>query len=204
VAEGWTAWERATGEHRTWNADWPAALEVAVRFHRALAPVPRPAFLARRTHVFAVADRVAWGEVPPPDHERLGPVLRRLTQSFRPVARPPQLVHADLAGNLLWSEQLPPAVIDLSPMWRPAGLGAAQLVVDAALWYGADVSLADRLLEIEPAAHQLVLRALVSRLAVDAQLSAGVDGGVRWEESHLDWNLEHAGPIAAWATGSPF
>ncbi len=35
---------------------------------------------------------------------------------------PPQLVHGDLTGNLLFHTSLPPAVIDLSPYWRPTAL----------------------------------------------------------------------------------
>src|SRR3712207_5666405 len=28
VADGWTSWDRVAGAHRTWAADWSAALEV--------------------------------------------------------------------------------------------------------------------------------------------------------------------------------
>ena len=32
------------------------------------------------------------------------------------------LIHADLAGNVLFADGMPPAVIDFSPLERPAGL----------------------------------------------------------------------------------
>jgi uncharacterized protein (TIGR02569 family) len=204
VADGWTAWERAVGRHRTWDADWQAALGVAVRFHEALRPLPRPRFLDRRHDVFAEADRMAWAERPLPTGGRLGAALARLAEHFIPAARPRQVVHADLAGNLLWHDRLAPAVIDLSPTWRPGALGAAQVVVDATLWYGADLALAATFLDLEPGdGRQLLLRALVFRLAVDAQLEVCPDRTVRWDETQVEWDLEHAGPLAAWATRQP-
>jgi hypothetical protein len=75
-------------------------------------------------------------------------------------------------------------------------------VTDATLWYGADRSLADALLEHEPTSgRQLVVRALIFRLAVDAQLDADGPGDVRWDRSHVEWDLQHAAPLATWATG---
>jgi uncharacterized protein (TIGR02569 family) len=207
VVDGWTAWERAAGEQRTWDADWPSALEAAVRFHRAVAAVPRPAFPAERDDVFAQADRMTWGELALPSEEPLGGVLHALARHRTPVEAEPQLVHGDMAGNLLWCDGLAPAVIDLSPYWRPAGLGPAQLVTDAVLWYGADVSLADRLADrlaghlAGPEARQLVLRAVLFRLAVDALLWQSGTPGVRWDRAQVGWDLEHARPLVRWATG---
>jgi uncharacterized protein (TIGR02569 family) len=202
VVDGWTAWTRVPGEHRTFDADWPAALETAVRFHRALAHLDRPEFMASRTDVFARADRAAWGEDGHADHPSITPLVEHLAARLEPVGQPAQVVHADLAGNLLWMDGLPPAVIDLSPYWRPRGLGAAQVVVDAVLWYGAEVSLAERLLDHEPGdGRQLVLRALLFRLSVDSLLASHGPGGVRWDDSQIDWDLRHAAPLARWAMG---
>lgn len=202
VADGWAAWDRAVGVHRTWDADWPAALHVAVRLHRALRAVPRPQVLDHRRDVFATADRMAWGELPLPTAGPLAGVLDALSQHRAPVDLPPQLVHGDVAGNLLWHDELPPAVIDLAPYWRPAALGLAQLVVDATLWYGADRSLAEQLLDLEPVhGQQLVLRALLFRLAIDALLQGGQERAVRWEAAQLSWDLDHGRSLAAWATG---
>ncbi|MGH3248038.1 MAG: phosphotransferase [Trebonia sp.] len=50
-----------------------------------------------------------------------GQVRRRLA-ALRPVDLPKQLIHADLAGNVLFADGMPPAVIDFSPLERPAGL----------------------------------------------------------------------------------
>lgn len=199
---GWTAWERVAGEHRLSSTNWYDALEVAVGFHEALRTAPRPVHLARRTDLFAVADRMAWGEQALPSRGRLAEVLDALARHRVEVEGPCQVIHGDLAGNLLWHEDLPPAVIDMSPYWRPGGLGAAQLVTDASLWYGAGLELAESFLAHEPGVgRQLVLRALIFRLAVDAQLDGAASSDVRWDATQIEWDLDHARPLAAWATG---
>jgi hypothetical protein len=178
-------------------------LNVAVRLHATLRAVPLPDHLSRRSDDFAIADRMAWAELPLPTEGRLADHLQQLARHRAPVAAEPQVVHGDLAGNLLWEKHLPPAVIDMSPYWRPGGLGPAQLVTDATLWYGADLSLAEALLDFEPdQGRQLVLRALIFRLAVDAQLDRNRHRGIRWDRNQVHWDLKHAGPLAAWATGS--
>jgi hypothetical protein len=145
---------------------------------------------------------MAWGEAALPSRGPLAGVLDELGRHRVPVEAPPQVVHLDLAGNLLWHDGLPPAVIDMSPYWRPSGSGAAQLVTDAVLWYGAGLDLAERFLRLEPElGRQLVLRALVFRLAVDAQLHAAASAAVRWDSTQVEWDLEHAAPLASWAIG---
>jgi hypothetical protein len=52
-------------------------------------------------------------------------------------ARPAQLVHGDLGGNVLFAPSLAPAIIDFSPYWRPPGYAEAVAAVDAFLWFGA-------------------------------------------------------------------
>ena len=42
----------------------------------------------------------------------------------------PQLVHCDLTGNVLFAAGLPPAVIDISPYWRPPSYAEGVVVAD--------------------------------------------------------------------------
>jgi hypothetical protein len=62
VTDGWCAHTLVAGEHRTWDGPWPEALAACQRFHRALEGMPPPPFLRRRHDIFAIADRVVWGE----------------------------------------------------------------------------------------------------------------------------------------------
>jgi uncharacterized protein (TIGR02569 family) len=111
---------------------------------------------------WAVADRVAWGEA---EGEPLPARVRPLLARRRPVDLPSQLIHGDLSGNVLFHDSLPPAVIDISPYWRPAGYAAAIVVVDAVAWGSAGDDLVARLLEEQ--GDQLLLRAVLFRVATD-------------------------------------
>lgn len=55
-----------------------------------------------------------------------------------PPPAPDQLVHGDLAGNVLLDARGVPVVIDVSPYWRPALWAEAVCVLDAVLWLGAE------------------------------------------------------------------
>lgn len=158
VVDGWSAWRWLEGEHRP--GAWDEVLEVSGRFHRAVADVRwSPALVA--SHRWAVADRVAWGEADADLPARVEPLLARR----RPVDLPCQLVHGDLGGNVLFSAHQPPAVIDVSPYWRPAGYADAIVVADAVAWAGADHSLVERLLSQQ--GEQLLLRAVLFRVSTD-------------------------------------
>jgi hypothetical protein len=76
-----------------------------------------------------------------------------------------QLIHGDLGGNVLFHHALPPAVIDVSPYWRPAAYAAAIVVADAVAWGGAEDDLVERLLRQQ--GDQLLLRAVLFRVATD-------------------------------------
>jgi uncharacterized protein (TIGR02569 family) len=157
--DGWFASRFVEGKHEPRR--WAEIVDVGTRLEAALAHEPRPGFLDRRTHNWAIGDRVAWGESPAP--EAVGTRhLDRLLAALRPVAAPAQVVHGDLAGNVLFAPGLLPAAIDFAPYFRPKGFGAAVVVADALTLEGADASLLDAV--DVPELPQLLLRALVYRL----------------------------------------
>ena len=78
----------------------------------------------------------------------------------------PQLVHGDLTGNVLFHPDLPPAVIDLSPYWRPSAFASAVVVADALAWEGAGLELIDAAAD-EPDFGQCLVRALLFRIVTD-------------------------------------
>lgn len=160
VVDGWSAWQWLEGEHRL--DAWDEILEVSARFHRAVADVRwSPAVVA--SHRWAVADRVAWGEADADLPALVEPLLARR----RPVDLPCQLVHGDLGGNVLFADSQPPAVIDVSPYWRPAGYADAIVVADAVAWAGADHDVVERLLSRQ--GEQLLMRAVLFRVATDPE-----------------------------------
>ena len=177
VHDGWCGWDVVAGEHR--ERAWPEVIAVGERFHAALAGVPRPDFLDRRTSHWALGDRVAWGEVPATDFQHVEHV-QRLVAALRPVDESAsQVVHGDLTGNVLFAAGLPPAVIDLSAYWRPPAFASAVVVGDALVWEGADESLLEAVAHVEDF-PQYLLRALLFRIVVDALFRA--DEPARREE----------------------
>jgi uncharacterized protein (TIGR02569 family) len=180
--DGWCATEYVAGEHR--ERQWAEVIEIGERFHAALREVPRPAFLDRRTNPWSIGDRVAWGELPAADFAHAAHVSR-LAEVRRPIAAPSQLIHGDLCGNVLFHDELPPAVIDFSPYWRPVHFASAVVVGDALIWEGADARLLDAVSHIADFGQYLV-RALIFRAVTEALFAAGrpADGlDDRWEST---------------------
>jgi uncharacterized protein (TIGR02569 family) len=169
VVEGWTAWPHLDGSHA--GACWSEVVVAGVRFHSAIAHVPRPDLLDKRTDNWAVADRVAWGELPLRDYSNTWGI-EMLGQRMRQVDLASQLVHGDLSGNVLLHPHLPPAVIDFAPYWRPPAYATAVVAADALLWHGAGADVLDVLAD-SPESSQLLLRAMIFRLIAEARSSVG-------------------------------
>jgi uncharacterized protein (TIGR02569 family) len=149
IVDGWTAWEYVAGRHEPGR--WLEIIAVGERFHAALAGVPRPdAIIDPGVEPWATGDRVAWGDEP---FEGLDDILAALD----PVTEPSGLIHGDLTGNVLFDDELPPAIIDFTPYWRPLEFQSAVVVADALIWEDAPPELAD---VVDP---QYLLRALIYR-----------------------------------------
>lgn len=157
--DGWCATEYVAGQHEPRR--WAQIIAVGERFHAAMSAVPRPHFLDRRAGRWAISDRVAWGEVPSGDFAHVR-YLPQLTSAVRPVSAPSQLIHGDLSGNVLFHDELPPAIIDVSPYWRPTAYASAIVVADALVWEGAEPRILDAVSHLEDFGQHLI-RALIFR-----------------------------------------
>ena len=170
----WVAWQWLPGEPASWagvSPSWPGLIAASRAFHAALAGRPAPPWLGRDGSQWTIGDQVAWGERDPGTVLAAAPgplagQLRSLLAALRPVRLPAQLIHGDLGGNVLFAAGEPPAVIDFSPYWRPAGLALAIAAVDALTWSGADPAILDEL-DGEPELDQLLARAHVGRLITE-------------------------------------
>ena len=171
VVSAWSAQRFVSGSPAPRHEE---ILRASIGLHEALVSVPEPKFLRHRPGLHAWADRLAWGDID--DGEaRTGTghgarLFAGLAADRRPVEAPSQVVHGDLYGNVLFAGLAPPAVVDITPYWRPAGWSAGVIAVDAIAWGGAQVELVTELgrwPELE--GHdwpQLLRRALLFRLAV--------------------------------------
>ena len=143
--DGWSAtrWLEGSGPDHRDGSTWLEVLEAGRLFHDAVATLSRPGCLDGRQDRWALADRAAWGERVLDLHPALAGVGRRLHRALEPLG-PSQLVHGDLTGNVLLSETLPPAVIDISPYWRPRDYAAGVVIADALCWHDAPPSLVEQ------------------------------------------------------------
>lgn len=147
---------------------------MSAAFHALVADVAPPP-VAPLDDPWRLGDRFAWEGEPldTPVPDEVAAVRARLL----PYDAADQLVHADLLGNVLFADGLPPAVIDVSPSWRPAAFADAVVCVDAASWWDGPRSV------LRLADEQLVLRAALFRLGAasvllgdePARLAAEVD-----------------------------
>lgn len=187
VAEGWGAARRVDGVSRP-TEDWAGLLAAGRAFHAAVSAEPRPSFLERRAHRWAVADRVAWGE------ERIAPLapvaehFRVLHSLLRPVRVVSQVVHGDLSGNVLFAAGQAPAVIDFSPYWRPVAYADAIVAVDGLLWFGAGPELVE-LASSGADFPQMLVRAALFRLVALNEMARAFGLGV------LEGELGVFGPV---------
>jgi uncharacterized protein (TIGR02569 family) len=198
VADGWVAWRRVPGEPAP-VARWTGLVAASRAFHAALAGVPAPPWLGQDGTQWTVADQVAWLERDPerylPPGNAVAAQVRRLLAALGPVELPAQLVHGDLAGNVLFAGDAPPAVIDFSPYWRPAGLAVAVAAVDALTWAGASPAILDELAD-EPGIDELLARAHAGRLVTEIIARAdgrGVDAVARAARPVTDLLLARLG-----------
>ena len=73
------------------------------------------------------------------------------------------MLFADASG-------LPPAVIDVSPYYRPRSFADAVLVADAVAWDDAPLTFAERFLATGESRTELLARALVFRVVAAVEL----------------------------------
>ena len=78
-----------------------------------------------------------------------------------------------MSENVLFAEGQDPAVIDISPYWRPAGFASAVVVADAICWRAADPEvLLDAVAGVEDF-PQLLVRALIYRMTTTVESARG-------------------------------
>ncbi|QUH00323.1 TIGR02569 family protein [Saccharopolyspora erythraea] len=165
VVAGWSASRDLAGRPEPRHDE---VVAMSLRLHAASRFLARPRFLATRQDIYALADRMAWGEEEYPlQSDKGGRLYDVLATSRRKVELRPQVVHGDLFGNVLFAGNAPPGIIDFSPYWRPAEWASAVVVIDALAWGGSDPAIVERWSHLSEW-PQALLRALLFRLAVHA------------------------------------
>lgn len=167
VANGWGATRFEPGTRPCTDLD--VLLATGRLLHaRLAAKVPTaPLGVNLRSDRWATAERIAFGETQPCGiPTAVGALVSRLMAELGTTSLgPDQLVHGDLAANVLLDATGIPLVIDVSPYWRPALWAEAVCVLDAVMWMGADVAVMGQW--SEGARRQAMLRAALFRVLSD-------------------------------------
>lgn len=174
VFRGWSATRWVEGSKPDYSAisTWQDILAAGRAFHRAVAHLGRPDFLDRLQDWWARADKAVWGEQDIWFRPQFAAVARRLQGALEPLGNP-QIVHGDLTNNVLFASGVAPAVIDISPYWRPPKYAEGIVVADALCWHDAPASL----WETVNVSMTAVARALLFRMATtNERVASGADG----------------------------
>ena len=194
VFNGWTASEFLEGEHRPGH--YAEAIELSRSFHRALKGIPKPGWFDKKTDVFAISDKMAWGETSLPDYDHAKEPLQRIFNLLKENRLPNQLIHGDWGtGQILFHDTLPPAVLDMTPYFRPADYPIADMIVAALDHEDADTSIIDLGINVKDF-DQLLLRALVFRTCTYIGFQIHPENDRDWVPT-IDRHLDLIDPIVS-------
>ena len=198
VSFGWMATQYVHGEPG-YATNELQALGALKRFHTdmriAYGKSVCPPWLGKAHTIWSTVDRIAWGE------DELQPELagwdaarefEAIVGLLEPVDElDSQITHGDPGGdNILFAPGADPAIIDVSPYWRPAEYGTAMMLADGVAWENSDPSSLE-LARQEPFIGQMLIRAVLFRLSV-AALTRGTGA--------VDRRLEAYEPVINWVT----
>lgn len=177
VVEGWAATRYEPGARQL--TDLRATLAVGAVLHAELARTFTDGPV-RSDDRWTEAERAAFGEAPLPvgTLDPIGEELLRALADHRDdtTLGPDQLVHGDLAGNVLLDPDGAPVVIDVAPYRRPPLWAAATTVLDSVARLGADPgAMTDW---VTGAAGQAMTRSAIFRLLSDRPAEPEVYGRV--------------------------
>jgi uncharacterized protein (TIGR02569 family) len=181
IVDAWAASEFIAGLEPV-APRWELIIEWGLRFgaaaDRAL-PTDESA-LDDRTHRWAAAERVAWGEAAVNLSAEAAAVQEELADLLLPdPSRERRFVHGDLTGNVFVDPAGCPVVLDVSPYLRQARWAAAIVVADSVLWHDADPAIAREFAAL-PDDRDLLGRALIFRFVAE-QLAANPRHGAKLE-----------------------
>ncbi len=170
VVDGWGASRYEPGTVACHDLDVTLAAGRLLHARLASAVPARPAGLDERDDRWARAERLVFG----PLAELLaagGPaVVTAAAARFDDTdLGPDQLVHADLAGNVLLDDRGAPVVIDVAPAWRPVRWAEAVAVLDGVVGHDAPRSVLAGW--TAGASRQAMLRAIAFRVLSDLEPS---------------------------------
>lgn len=126
TTDRWSAWTFLEGNH-DYKSHIQKSISTILAFHKALKNMPKPEFLEKIDSPYIKADKYAWAQKPTSIRPELKEMINVLYEIRKPIeGLENQLIHGDLnPNNILVSDTLPPAIIDIAPYWRPVEFALA-------------------------------------------------------------------------------
>ena len=140
-------------------------LDTCHRLNKMIANVSKPDGFDSWENRWTKAQGVAWSQSGRTNME-VPEEIKMLLEMRTPLERPHQLVHVDLAGNILFDRYDNAVVIDFTPGFYPKEYAEVLLLIDSIAWYGASIENLNLLKLEEELKNQRILRALIFRLCV--------------------------------------
>lgn len=143
-------------------------LKAANLFHQKTAAIVKPEQFDQWESPWSSATKVAWqeGNLPPETDQRIERVVQSLLKLYSPISLDFQFIHSDIAGNIFFSGDGTPIVIDISPAFRPVEYANTMLVTDSIAWHDEPLDSLNLLNYSTELRLQLVLRTVVFRICV--------------------------------------
>lgn len=161
VVDDFVAWTFLSGADLCGNYEEKvAAIDT---YNEIFSTVSKPDFMDHRSDGWAVADRVCWGEQVAVYEPVFQNIIDDITPLLEDITLPEQLIHGDISRHILLESGSAPAVIDITPYWRPANFAHAVMMVTDIAWWEGDISDFEFLRE-RPHWRQLVIRAALRRI----------------------------------------
>ncbi|MBU0613191.1 hypothetical protein KKB10_04190 [Patescibacteria group bacterium] len=190
--DGWSASEFLQGKHRPGN--YAEAIEVSMMFHKALADIPKPDWFNKKTDVFTMSDRMAWSEMPIYDFDIANKPLKKLFSLLRENRLPSQLIHGDWGlEQILFHDTLTPAVLDMTPYFRPKNYPIADMLISAMANDSADESILDLGNDINDF-DQLILHAMIFRTCTYIGFQIHPENNYDWTSTIIKY-LDLVNPV---------
>jgi uncharacterized protein (TIGR02569 family) len=121
------------------------------------------------------AQNLAW-IIPGNFNVKIPGEIQRLMSLREEIEIPSQLVHVDLAGNILFDAKENAVIIDFTPGFYPKEYAEMLLLIDSIAWYKASIGSLDLLNVQGKIRRQLMLRSLIFRLSVPLFFNDSDDG----------------------------
>ena len=148
--------------------NWQDRLNASRKFHALLKNYAWNVALRPKRHRFSYANSIVWGDISFENmfNGKIGAYIKQIFSFFKHINCNNQIIHSDLCGNTLFTENKIPVIIDFSPAFRPIRYAEAIIICDAIAWEDAPLELMD-ILDAQDR-DQYMLRAINFRLIIAA------------------------------------